>query len=106
MYYKEASKASPKFSNNNVIDSLSNPNFLVHKSMARFEKKKKVVVLLNPVKSKCIIVKASEASPKFPINTCHTFQKNTCFTWLPCYMVDEQSKPKIFKRYLLYLIKS
>ena len=78
MYYREASKASPKFSNNNVIDSLSNPNYLVHKSMARFEKKKKVVVLLNPVKSKCTIVEPSKASPKFSIKTCLTFSKSTC----------------------------
>ena len=57
-----------------------NPNFLVHKSMARFEERKKVVVLLNPVKFKCtiIIVKVSEASPKFPIKSCLTFWKSTC----------------------------
>ena len=49
--------------------------------MARFERKIEVLVLLNPVESKRIIVKASEASPKFSINTCHTFSKNTCSIW-------------------------
>ena len=56
MYYREVSKASQKFTNNNVIYSLSNPIFLVNKCMARFKDKKKVVVLLNPVKSKYTIV--------------------------------------------------
>jgi hypothetical protein len=41
MYYREASKASQKYTNNNVIYSLSNPIFLVYKSMARFEENKK-----------------------------------------------------------------
>ena len=56
MYYREASKASLKFTNNNVTYSLSNSIFLVYKSMARFEEEKKLVVLSNPVKSKYTIV--------------------------------------------------
>ena len=78
---------------------VSNHIFLVHVSKVRFFfLSQKVLVLFS--QSKCVIVKASKASPKFSNNTLHT-QSNPIF--LKCIQAKHVEH---FQKHLFYPVKS